>query len=88
VTPTKIVIEVGGQSITFDREKVRAFYSGTPPPGAGARAESPTILEEALAALKGPPIHLVGRVKYLLKIDLLCFDGQSSVSRLSNRRGP
>ena len=32
-TPTGVVIEVGGQTIRFDREKVRAIYFGSAPPG-------------------------------------------------------
>jgi len=31
VNGTKVVIEVGGQSIAFERAKVKAFYVGTPP---------------------------------------------------------
>jgi len=61
VNGTKVVIEVGGQSIAFERAKVRAFHVGAPPPGAVSRGvgealnSSPATLatSEAMRALKG-----------------------------------
>jgi hypothetical protein len=64
VNETKVVIEVGGQSITFDRAKVRAFYTGTPPPSAGAQAASPSVTEEALSALKSLKSGLSAGLSY------------------------
>jgi hypothetical protein len=49
VTAASVIIAVGGQTITFERAKVRAIYFGAAPPAAGAQ---PTLLKEALRALK------------------------------------
>ena len=64
VTGTKVVIEVGGQSITFDRAKVRAFYTGNLAQGAGARGALPTEAQEALATLKDLQSALSAGVTY------------------------
>lgn len=49
-TQAGIVIEVGGQTITFDREKVRAIYFGTAP---SSVPPQPSASEEAFGALRG-----------------------------------
>jgi len=48
-TPAGVVIEVGGQTITFEPEKVRAIYFGSAPSPQAA----PSALGGALQALKG-----------------------------------
>ncbi len=46
---TRIMIQVGGQTITFERAKVRAIYFGPAP----TTSSGPSPLQEALVALKG-----------------------------------
>lgn len=51
-TNTEVAIEVGGQTITFDRTRVRAIYFGAAPvPSPGTARQS--ALTEALKTLKG-----------------------------------
>jgi hypothetical protein len=45
-----VVIEVGGQTITFEKDKVRAIYFGTAPTSGSVQ---PSPCEAALTALKG-----------------------------------
>ena len=47
-TPRGVSIEVGGQTITFEQEKVRAIYFGSAP----AAAVPPSPAREALLSLK------------------------------------
>jgi TonB family protein len=55
VNGTKVVIEVGGQSIAFERAKVKAFYVGTPPatPSGKVTTNRPGPAADAIQALKG-----------------------------------
>lgn len=59
-TPAGVVIEVGGQIITFEQEKVRAIYLGSPPQ---AQMQSST-LDDALKALGGLQSVVAGGVNY------------------------
>lgn len=59
-TPAGVVIEVGGQTITFEQEKVRAIYFGpTPTPQV-----LPSALDEAIKALKALESATKGGVSY------------------------
>ena len=49
-TPAGVSIEVGGQTITFEGERVRAIYFGTAPAPIVAQ---PTPRDEAMKALRG-----------------------------------
>ncbi len=55
-----VVIEVGGQTITFEQEKVRAIYFGPAP----AASSQPSALGEAMKALKGLQSVVSGGVSY------------------------
>lgn len=58
--PSGVVIEVGGQTITFDQEKVRAIYFGS----AQASQIRPSTLNEAIKAVKALQSVVAGSVSY------------------------
>jgi len=60
-TPSGIVIEVGGQIITFEQEKVRAIYFG---PAPAPTQSQPSALAEAMKALKAIQFVTYGGVSY------------------------
>lgn len=51
-TDTGVVIEVGGQLITFRREQVRAIYLGSSLPSDEFKPKSASLAQEALGSLK------------------------------------
>jgi hypothetical protein len=55
-----VTIEVGGQAITFEREKVRAIYLGSAP----TSQVIPSALDEAMKALKGLQSVVSGGISY------------------------
>ena len=59
-TPASVAVEVGGQTITFEGEKVRAIYFGAAP----ASATPPKLSQDALRALKGLESVTKGGVTY------------------------
>jgi hypothetical protein len=62
-TPTAVTIEVGGQTIRFDVNKVRAIYFGAAPPSP-AKASSTPAGTEALSALKALRSAVEGGVTF------------------------
>jgi hypothetical protein len=52
-TAAGVVIEVGGQNLTFSLTKVRAIYLGTAPPRSVQTPVQASLFGEALRALKG-----------------------------------
>jgi hypothetical protein len=60
-TSVSVVVEVGGQTITFDREKVRAIYFGAAP---AASLAQPSARDEAMKALKGLRSVAQGGIAY------------------------
>jgi hypothetical protein len=59
-TSRAVSIEVGGQTITFTRDKVRAIYFGS----ASNVASQPSPRDEALRALKGVQSAVEGGISY------------------------
>jgi len=59
--PSGVVIEVGGQTITFDQDKVRAIYFGSAPTQAQSQ---PSALTETLKALKALQSVTRGGIAY------------------------
>lgn len=59
-TPTSVSVEVGGQTITFEGEKVRAIYFGAAP----AIQVQPSAMDEAMKALKGLRSVAQGGITY------------------------
>src|SRR3990172_9165502 len=51
-TDAGVVIEVGGQLITFRQDQVRAIYFGSTPPLAETKPQSLSLAQEALRSLK------------------------------------
>jgi hypothetical protein len=62
VTSSTVAVEVGGQTLTFEREKVRAIYFGSTPDR--TRQDKPLAAQEALKALKGLDSVVQGSVTY------------------------
>ena len=59
-TPAGVVIEVGGETITIEPEKVRAIYFESPPSG----PSQPSVRDEAMQALKGLHAATRGGITY------------------------
>jgi hypothetical protein len=60
-TPASVSVEVGGQMITFEGEKVRAIYFGAAP---AAAASVPSLRGDAMRALKGLQSATEGGISY------------------------
>lgn len=60
-TPASVAVEVGGQTITFEGEKVRAIYFGAAP---AVTSGAPSLRGDALRALKGLQSATAGGVTY------------------------
>lgn len=59
-TPASVSIEVGGQTITFTHDKVRAIYFGSAP----SAAVQSSLRAEALRAVKGVQSAVAGSISY------------------------
>jgi hypothetical protein len=62
-TPASVSIEIGGQVVTFEGEKVRAIYFGTVPAAQAATAPQP-LRSDALRALKAVQSATAGGISY------------------------
>ncbi len=61
-TPASVTVEVGGQAITFEGDKVRAIYFGAAPVSGGVQSVTPA--REAITALRGLESATSARVSY------------------------